>query len=145
MQPSPVSLHLTLGVSAINIRYLQYGIEPTKYNKTKGMFKNYLRIALRNHMKHKFYTGLNVLGLAVGSAAWLVIVLFVLHELSYDRFHVDSDRIYRVNTEIKVGAVHHNLALGSSALGELFQQTYPEIESYFRLWSWGPRFVKREG
>jgi putative ABC transport system permease protein len=126
------------------IHQLQRQIIHTK-TKAKGMLKNYLVIALRNHLKHKFYTAINVAGLAIGIASCLVILLFVLHEISYDRFHEKADRIYRVNTEIKVGAVHHNLALGSSALGELFKQNYPEIESYVRLWSWDSRLVKRVG
>lgn len=60
------------------------------------MLKNYIKIALRNIVQQKLYSGLNILGLAVGMAAALMIFLFVQHELSYDRFFEDSDRIYRV-------------------------------------------------
>ncbi len=60
------------------------------------MLKNYLTIALRNLRRHKGYTAINAGGLAVGLATCLLIVLWVQHELSYDRFHAEAERIYRV-------------------------------------------------
>jgi putative ABC transport system permease protein len=60
------------------------------------MLRNYLKIALRNLLKHKGYTFINVFGLAVGIACCVLILLFVRDELSYDRFHEKADRIYRV-------------------------------------------------
>ncbi len=60
------------------------------------MFKNYLKIALRNLLKHKGYSFINVAGLAVGMACCLLIVFYVQDELSYDRFHAQANRIYRV-------------------------------------------------
>jgi putative ABC transport system permease protein len=105
------------------------------------MFKSYFLLALRNHTRNKFYTAINVVGLAIGISSCIVIMLFVQHELSYDRFNEKADRIYRVNTEIKFGAVNKRLALAASQLNDLFQQSYPEVESSARLWSWGPRHV----
>ena len=60
------------------------------------MLTNYLKIALRTLRKKPFYTGINILGLAIGMASCLLISLYVLDELSYDRFHEKADRIYRV-------------------------------------------------
>ncbi|HWV74751.1 MAG TPA: ABC transporter permease [Pseudosphingobacterium sp.] len=60
------------------------------------MWKNHIKIALRNANRHKGYTFLNVAGLAIGMAACLVIYFFIKNELSYDNFHVNADRIYRV-------------------------------------------------
>ena len=60
------------------------------------MFKNYFKIALRNILKEKIYFVINILGLTIGLAACLVILLYVKSELSYDRFHSKADRIYRV-------------------------------------------------
>ena len=65
------------------------------------MFKNYLKTALRTLSKNKFYTSINIVGLAVGLATCLLIVLYVFDELSYDKYNVNADRIYRVNNEIK--------------------------------------------
>lgn len=65
------------------------------------MFGNHLRIALRSFRKQKVFTLINVLGLAIGISASLVIYLIVQHEFSYDRFHEDGDRIYRVTSVMK--------------------------------------------
>jgi len=59
------------------------------------MFKNYLKIALRNIKRHKAYSFINILGLAIGMACCLFITLWILDELSFDKFHVDSDQIYQ--------------------------------------------------
>ncbi len=60
------------------------------------MLKNYLITAIRNILRHKTYSFINIAGLAVGMAACLLILLYVEHELSYDRFHERVDRIYRI-------------------------------------------------
>ena len=60
------------------------------------MFKNYLMTALRNINRQKMYSALNIAGLAVGLAAFILIALYVQNELSFDRYHENSDRIYRV-------------------------------------------------
>jgi putative ABC transport system permease protein len=65
------------------------------------MLKNYLKIAFRNLRKHKLYAAINVTGLAVGLACCLLILLFVRDELSYDQFHANADRIYRVEMEVQ--------------------------------------------
>src|SRR5688572_19770995 len=81
--------------------------------KTSLMFKSYFLLALRNHTRNKFYTAINVSGLAVGIASCLIIMLFVKHELGYDAFNDKAERIYRVNTEIRFGAVQKRLALAA--------------------------------
>lgn len=60
------------------------------------MFKNYLKITLRNINKHKGHSFLNIPGLATGLACCIFILLYVQFELSYDRYHKDADRIFRV-------------------------------------------------
>ena len=60
------------------------------------MLKNYLTIALRNLMKYKGYSFINIAGLAIGLACCFLIVLFVRHALSYDNFHEKVSRIYRL-------------------------------------------------
>ena len=63
------------------------------------MFKNYFKIALRNLIKNKVYSAINILGLSVGIACCILIFLFVRHELSYDTFHKSADTIYIVAEE----------------------------------------------
>ena len=60
------------------------------------MLKNYLKVALRDLRRHKGYTILNVGGLTVALTAVLLIFLYVADELSFDQFHRDADRIYRI-------------------------------------------------
>ena len=67
------------------------------------MFRNYVKIAFRNLMKSPGYAAINITGLAIGIACCVLILMYVLDELSYDRFHADADRIYRV-VEIIEGA-----------------------------------------
>ncbi|MDP6039194.1 MAG: ABC transporter permease [Candidatus Latescibacteria bacterium] len=60
------------------------------------MLKNYLTVAIRNLSRHKAYTFINVIGLAIGLACSTLILLYLQHEFSYDRHHANADRIYRV-------------------------------------------------
>ncbi|WP_417464630.1 ABC transporter permease [Kordiimonas sp.] len=62
------------------------------------MFRNYISVALRNILKHKLYSAINIIGLAVGLAACVMIMLFVRDELSYDKHWSNADRMYRLNT-----------------------------------------------
>lgn len=66
------------------------------------MFQNYISVALRNLIKHKLYSAINIVGLAVGLAACVLITLFVRDELSYDTFWEGADKLYRVNTTFNV-------------------------------------------
>lgn len=60
------------------------------------MFKNYLKIALRNFIRHKVFSFINIFGLAVGMACTILILLWVQDELSYDKFFTDADNTYLV-------------------------------------------------
>src|ERR1700744_285174 len=63
------------------------------------MFKNYLKTAFRTFRKHKIFSFINVIGLSIGISASLVIFLIVYHDFTFDKFHKDGDRIYRVVTD----------------------------------------------
>jgi putative ABC transport system permease protein len=110
---------------------------------TKIMIRNYFTIAWRNLKKHQFYTFINIAGLATGVAACLIIVLFVLHELSYDRHHANASRIYRVNGEIKYADNHWKLAVAPAPLAEALLQDYPEIQEAVRFRGQGSYLVRR--
>lgn len=64
------------------------------------MIRNYLRIAFRNLYKHKAYTTINLFGLAIGVACTVLIFLFVADELSFDRYHENADRIFRIAVDL---------------------------------------------
>ncbi len=97
------------------------------------MIRNYLAIAFRHLYKRKFYTAINVIGLAIGLAAGLLITLYVLDELSYDRFHQRADRIYRVTTETNFNGNLSGSASTNYHVGEVIDDEIPEIETTLRV------------
>jgi putative ABC transport system permease protein len=127
------------------LREIQTQTLKVENQNTKLMLRNYFLIAVRSLAKHRFYSFINVIGLATGIAACLVIVLFIQNELSYDRHHEKADRIYRVNGEIKFGGNHYRLAVASAPLGDAIVHDYPEVEASVRFRSRGSYLVKRAG
>ncbi len=107
------------------------------------MLKNYLKTAFRNLWKNKFYTSINIIGLAVGLATCLLITLYVLDELSYDRFNVKAGRIYRVNNEVKFGDNHFDMAVSPALLGSTMVKDFPQVEQYTRIRWYGGLLIKK--
>jgi putative ABC transport system permease protein len=107
------------------------------------MFKNYFKTAFRNFRKNKFYTGINIVGLAVGIATCLLILLYVLDELSYDKYNKKADQIYRINNEIKFGGNHFDLAVTAALEGPTLVKEIPAVLQYTRLQNHGDILVKR--
>lgn len=107
------------------------------------MIKNYFKIALRNLLKHKTFSLVNLVGLAVGLASFILIALYVNDELSYDRYNEKADRIYRVDAEIKFGGNELNLAVSSDPMGAALKKDYPEVEQYVRLRADGHMLIKK--
>ncbi|MCW5910532.1 MAG: ABC transporter permease [Cyclobacteriaceae bacterium] len=108
------------------------------------MLKNYLTIALRNLRKHRFYSLINILGLSVGVAVCLVIALFVVNELSYDRHHEYAHRIYRVKSEIIFGGNHWNMTFAPAPMAAALPEEIPEVEAAVHFRQRGSYLVKRE-
>ena len=102
------------------------------------MLKNYLTIAIRNLLRHKLYSLINIFGLALGLACCILVILFIQREYSFDQYHENGDRIYRVWRKItdKNGIINHNDSV-SGALGPALAKEFPEIETTVRMWkSW---------
>ena len=97
------------------------------------MFKNYLKIALRSLIKQKVYTFINVLGLSVGVASCLLIVMFVMNEFSYDKFHAKADRIYKVSLERKYPNHATNYAIIPHSFADVMDRDFPEISSVLKM------------
>ena len=96
------------------------------------MIQNYLKVAFRNLWKHKTFTLINIVGLAIGMSACFLIAQYVLFEKSYDNFHSKSDRIFRVVTDIKSGEKTGHI--GSSwPYGPNLKADFPEIDEFVRL------------
>lgn len=99
------------------------------------MFKNYLKLALRNFLRFKGYSVLNILGLAVGIAACLLIVQHLRDELRCDQQHPRLGDLYRVGTKFSVGDETTEGAVSPSPLARTLVQDYPEVESAARLFN----------
>jgi putative ABC transport system permease protein len=97
------------------------------------MWTNYLRVALRSLRRQKLYSLINVLGLAVGLAFCILVLLFVRDELTYDSTHERADRIYRLYRDPVDGApVDRELSMPIPA-GPAMAATFPEVEAFVRL------------
>jgi putative ABC transport system permease protein len=97
------------------------------------MFTNYIKITLRNLFRNKLYTFINIFGLAIGLAACLMIYLWVQDELSFDRFHPNASRIYRIERKFDFRDMHGQAPSTSGPYGPALVGDYPEIENFVRL------------
>nr|WP_293841066.1 ABC transporter permease [uncultured Arsenicibacter sp.] len=134
----------------VRLEFIRRQPEPARYpipEYTKPtnttMLRNYLKIAWRTLRKQQGFTVINVSGLALGIACCLLISLYVLDELSYDRFHTKADRIYRINSDIHFGGNDMHFAVAPDPLGAALKKDYPQVEAYTRLHQRGTWLVKR--
>lgn len=109
------------------------------------MIRNYFKISWRNLVKKKAFTFLNILGLAAGLACFILISLYVIDELSYDSHHEHAARIYRINSDIRLGGVDLKLATASDPMGQLLQDDYPQVESFVRFHQYGRPLMIKQG
>ncbi len=98
------------------------------------MLRNYLIIALRNLRKQRFYAGINVLGLSLGIASFLLILLYVVDELRYDRFYPQAEHIFRVGSFDNTLGESNRMALTSNAVAGGMQREFPEVEAATRAY-----------
>ena len=106
------------------------------------MLKNYILIAIRNFRKHWFFSLINVLGLSVGLACSILILLYVFHELSYDRFYPTSDRVVRIGLDGKIGEQELMVTSTPAPMAPTLRAEFPEVESAVRLWEAGIPVVR---
>ncbi len=97
------------------------------------MIEYYLKTAFRNLLRHRFYSAINIPGLAIGITACILIMLYIQFELSYDKFHEKADRIYRVNGLEVLNGDTYNLPWTSPPLARVMQDEIPEVEEVVRL------------
>ncbi len=114
-----------------------------RYN-TINMFRNYFKIAIRNLWKSKGYSAINIFGLAIGLSCFLLIGMYVLDELSYDRHLKNAGRIYRINSDIRFGGSQTNLPVTSDMMGSTLKKDFPQIEEFARIYVFsGSKLVKK--
>ncbi len=97
------------------------------------MIRHFLKVGFRNLWKNRLYSSINIFGLTVGLSACTLIALYVVHELSYDRFHEKADRIYRIHSDSK----GFGLSTNSTPVLMDYMKDFPDVESatrVFRHW-----------
>jgi len=103
------------------------------------IIKNYIKIALRNIFRNKLYSFLNIAGLSIGIACFLLILFYVQDELSFDRFHDKANRIYRVNLTFDTSERVVLSAHTTHAYGQMLKDEFPEIEQFVRFSRYGQK------
>ena len=108
------------------------------------MIKNYLKVALRNLWKNKAFSAINIIGLASGLAVCLLIVLYVKAELSYDKYNLNANRIYRLDADISFNVTQFTASVSPDPLAPALVKDYPEIEQMARLNYQGDILIKKD-
>lgn len=99
------------------------------------MFRNYLKTALRSLRKNKLYSAINIIGLTAGLASCLLIGVYINHELSYDKFNANGDRIVRATMEYRrEGTTINKVVSTGTKVGPEFKRTFPAVEEYARTY-----------
>jgi len=103
------------------------------------MIKNYLRSAIRNITRHKFISFINIFGLTIGLTCCMLILLYIVNELSYDRFNTNAKDIYRVTRSFNTadGVVTLHLGAVAPPFGPLLKNEFPDIKKVTRIYSGG--------
>jgi putative ABC transport system permease protein len=109
------------------------------------MFKNYLKVALRNLWKSKGFSAINIIGLAAGLGVCLLIVLYVADEWSYDRYNKNADRIYRLDADIYFNNTQFTSSISPKPLALTLAKECPQVEQMVRINYQNDILVKKGG
>ena len=109
------------------------------------MFKNYLKVALRNLWKSKGFSAINIIGLAAGLGVCLLIVLYVADEWSYDRYNKNADRIYRLDADIYFNGTQFTSSISPKPLAFTLAKECPQVEQMVRINYQNDILVKKGG
>lgn len=108
------------------------------------MLKNLLKISFRTILKDKTYSLLNITGLTIGITCSLFLLMYILHELSYDRYHENAPNIYRVVSNIKETDNAFTWAVAQIPLAEELRDNYPEVKDAVRFFGTGRTLYKND-
>jgi putative ABC transport system permease protein len=98
------------------------------------MLRNSITIAYRNLFRHKIFSFINIVGLAFGVAASLLLLQYVSYELSYDKFHTKVDSMYRIRHDVyRSGVLESRSAISYYGAGPSIKEIFPEVSNYVRL------------
>ncbi len=108
------------------------------------MLKNYLKITFRNFKRQRGYSFITLTGLALGMACCLLIIIYIQHELSYDRFHTNADHIYRIVMDASIGSTNLKVPITNNPLSPTLVSDYPEVIASTRIRKISKILVKYE-
>lgn len=99
--------------------------------------------AIRVLLKNKFYSFLNIFGLAIGLSVAMIILLYVQKDMSFDKHHENWEQLYRIESKFKINGKDDEFALTSVVLAEMMQEAFPEIQSYTRFQNAGRQLFRK--
>lgn len=108
------------------------------------MWRNYIKVSFRNLWKNKSFSLINIAGLAIGLAVSFSILLYVVNEITYDRFHEKSNRIYRFAASMDLQDRHFEIAEMPIPFGPALAQEFPEVKNFTRIQEAGTTIISRE-
>ncbi len=100
------------------------------------MLKNYILTAIRSLLRNKGFSVINILGLSIGLASFILIALYVYHELSFDRYHAKADRIFRIVENLRTENEMLFQSTSSPPMGPTLLKDFTEVENYVRFQQW---------
>src|SRR5664280_394656 len=106
------------------------------------MFRNLIKHSFRSFKRQRAYIIINILGLSIGIACSLLIALFVINELSFDKFNVKKDRIFRMVLNGKLGGQEVTVCYSAAVIGPTMLKEIPEVEDFLRMNGVGPTNVE---
>jgi putative ABC transport system permease protein len=106
------------------------------------MYKNLLKYSLRALSRQKAHVAINIIGLSVGMICSMIIALFIIHELSYDKFNEKKDRIYRVILNGKLGGQEVKVTYTASPIGPTMKNEFAEVEDFLRMNNWDETIIR---
>ncbi len=110
------------------------------------MLRNYITIAWRHVKKHPAYSIQNIFGLSVALAVAILTIVYVKNEFSFDKHYQNSERIFRLNTDFKIGDQEVHTAQSSDVLGPILAERFTEVESYVRFFALNAPFrIRKDG
>lgn len=108
------------------------------------MLFNNLKFAVRVFLKDKFFSLLNILGLALGIAVSIILLLILQNDLNYDKYHVNHERIYRLGGHLQATGIDFRGARSARELGRILKEEFPEVENVVRANNWDHTLVEYE-
>lgn len=108
------------------------------------MFLTHLKFSTRIFLKDQFFSLLNILGLAMGIAVSILLLLILQNDLTYDRYHVNHERIYRLGGHLQATGVDFRGARSARELGDVLKEEFPEVQAVVRAVHWDRTLVKHQ-